>query len=95
MDSSILVIQDFLSGMTARESADDSGGSINLTLTRFERYRASHPVFATELPDPGTGIVLERFRAELSCKICCNLLKDPVLSRVRIWLLLYSLGLTL
>jgi len=68
--------------MTARESADDPGGSINLTLTRFERDRAPHPVFVTELPDPGTGIVLERFRAELSCKICCNLLKDPVLSRV-------------
>ncbi|KAE9556161.1 hypothetical protein FO519_000649 [Halicephalobus sp. NKZ332] len=67
--------------MTARESADDSGGSVNLILTRFERHRASHPVFATELPDPGTGVVLEKFRAELSCKICCNLLKDPVLSR--------------
>uniref|UniRef100_A0AC34PUX3 RING-type E3 ubiquitin transferase n=1 Tax=Panagrolaimus sp. JU765 TaxID=591449 RepID=A0AC34PUX3_9BILA len=68
--------------MTTAESTNNGGNKINLNITRFDKIRSPHPVFEADLPDPGTGIVLERFRPELTCKICGNVLNQPVISRM-------------
>uniref|UniRef100_A0A7E4VEM8 RING-type E3 ubiquitin transferase n=1 Tax=Panagrellus redivivus TaxID=6233 RepID=A0A7E4VEM8_PANRE len=69
--------------MTAKKLPDeaDSGG-VDLALNRFERIRGAHATGDPGLTDNlDGGIMLERFRAELSCKLCHNVMKDPVLSR--------------
>lgn len=68
--------------MTDRESTNDYRTNVDIPLSRFDKLRASHPVFSSELPESSNAVVLEKYKAELSCKICYNLLKDPVLSRV-------------
>lgn len=66
--------------MTAKESAIQTEGNINLVLNRYDRQRVPHPILKQD--SHSSGIVLERFRNELSCKFCQKLLIDPVLSRV-------------
>uniref|UniRef100_A0A914XY72 RING-type domain-containing protein n=1 Tax=Panagrolaimus superbus TaxID=310955 RepID=A0A914XY72_9BILA len=68
--------------MTEKESVIKTEGNVNLVLNRYDRQRVPHSISNHQhIFDNSSGIVLEKFRNELSCKVCKKLLNDPVLSR--------------
>uniref|UniRef100_A0AC35GB47 RING-type domain-containing protein n=1 Tax=Panagrolaimus sp. PS1159 TaxID=55785 RepID=A0AC35GB47_9BILA len=68
--------------MTEKESAIKTEGNVNLKLNRYDRQRVPHSIINHQnIFENSSGIVLEKFRNELSCKVCKKLLNDPVLSR--------------